>query len=174
MTEKFVVAVVGAPFGVEGFVKIRSLSGETGHLENLQSVTLRQDGKEKTVIVEKCSPHGNAGKSNEAVLLMRFKGYETPEKAKELCGAELVAGREHASPLAPGEFYIEDLKGVSVYSPDGEKIGCLKNIVEGAGELAEIALENGQTRFVPFIEEFFAEIKPEINRITLKNLWILE
>jgi 16S rRNA processing protein RimM len=171
MTEKFVIGLVGAPFGLEGFVKVRPLSGETGHFKNLQYVTIRQDGREKTATIEEISL---TEKPDGAAVLMRFKGYENPEKAKALCGAELIVDRKQASPLAPGEFYIEDLKGVNVYSPDGKIIGRLKNIIEGAGELAEIALENGETRLVPFLKEFFSEINPEINRIELRNLWVLE
>jgi 16S rRNA processing protein RimM len=46
MIEQFVVALVGAPFGVKGFVKTKPLSGELEHLEQLETVVLRRENHE--------------------------------------------------------------------------------------------------------------------------------
>ena len=171
MTERFVIGLIGAPFGIEGFVKIRPLSGEIEHLLKLQSVTIRKEGKETQLIIEESSALG-------PLVIMRFTGFTTPEKAKTLGGAELLADREQASPLGPGEFYIEDLKGLAVYAgnePNKEIIGHITGIVEGGGgELAEIRLCSGEIKLVPFRQDFFPEIDPEKGSVTLQNLWILE
>jgi ribosomal 30S subunit maturation factor RimM len=44
----------------------------------------------------------------------------------------------------------------------------------GGGELAEIKLSLGESRLVPFRQEFFGAISPEKGYVVLKNLWILE
>ena len=172
MTEKFIIGQVGSPFGVKGFVKVRSSSGETAHLLNLCSVIISNDGKERILQIEESAPA--SGKAAETVL-MRFKGIDSPEAAKTLNGAQLLAGRDQAAPLGKGEFYIEDLKGLPVTTENGEIIGSITDIIEGGGgELAEIKLSGGEKRLVPFRKEFFAEISPEKGRIVLQNLWILE
>jgi len=166
MIEKFVVGLIGAPFGVNGFVKIHSCSGEIDHLLKLQSVIVTKDGKERTLQIEESSP---------SPLAMRFAGINTPEAAKALTGAQLLANREQAAPLADGEYYIEDLKGLPVITEDGETIGTITDIIEGgSGELAEIKLHGGEKKLVPFRKEFFDDICPENEKIVLKNLWILE
>ena len=171
MTDKFVIGLVGAPFGVKGFVKVRSLSGEIDHLLELKSVIVSKDEKERELQIEESAPAFPA-------VLMRFAGIDSPEKAKTLTGAQLLAGREQAAPLNEGEFYIEDLKGLAVVAETGETIGRLTDIIEGGGgELAEIELSGdrqGEKRLVPFRREFFSEISPENGRLALKNLWILE
>jgi 16S rRNA processing protein RimM len=168
MTEKFIIGLVGAPFGIKGFVKVHPLSGETGHLLKLQSVVVNKDGKERLLQIEESSPSPPA-------VLMRFAGIDSPEAAKTLNGAQLIAGREQAAPLKDGEFYIEDLKGLPVLTENGETIGHITDIIEGGGgELAEIELTNGGKRLVPFRREFFSEISPKEGRIVLQNLWILE
>ena len=169
MTEKFIIGLVGAPFGVKGFVKIRSCSGEIDHLLKLQSVIVSKDGKERLLQIEESSPL-------PPIVLMRFAGINSPETAKTLNGAQLLAGREQAVPLGEGEFYIEDLKGLPIITESGETIGCVIDIIEGGGgELAEIKLiTSGEKRLIPFRKEFFKEISPKKGRIVLQNLWVLE
>jgi 16S rRNA processing protein RimM len=106
---------------------------------------------------------------------MKFKGIDSPEAAKLLSGAEIVADRAHAAPLKPGEFYIEDLKGLEVADETGEILGTIADIVEGGGgELAELKLNTGETKLVPFRNEFFGKISLEDNRAILLEKWILE
>jgi 16S rRNA processing protein RimM len=106
---------------------------------------------------------------------MRFAGINSPEAAKALNGAQLLACREQAAPLDDGEFYIEDLKGLQVITEAGETIGCITDIIDGGGgELAEIKLTDGEKRLIPFRKEFFKEICPKKGKVVLQNLWILE
>ncbi|MDR2477848.1 MAG: ribosome maturation factor RimM [Treponema sp.] len=169
MTESFIAAVAGAPFGLKGFIKVRPFSGETAHLLKLQSVTVRQDGRERVLKIAESvlQPPG---------LALRFEGFDSPEAAAGLSGAELLVKREDACPLQDGEFYIEDLKGLAVTAADdGRILGYVTGIIEGGGGfLAELRLPDGVLRLVPFRQEFFTEISPEEGRLILKNLWILE
>jgi 16S rRNA processing protein RimM len=174
MTEKFIIGLVGAPFGVKGFLKIHSCSGEVDHLLKLKSVIVSKDGAEKELQIEESA-------SALPSVLMRFSGIDNPEKAKTLNGAQLIADREQAAPLSEGEFYIEDLKGLTVISladtgaGKGEIIGAITDIIEGGnGELVEIKLSGGEKKLVPFRKEFFPEINPQNGKITLQNTWILE
>ena len=168
MTEKFIIGLVGAPFGVKGFVKAAPCSGEPDHLLKLKSIVVSKDGREQTLQIEEimlASPN----------VLMRFEGIDSPEKAKTLTGSQLIAGRDQAAPLSDGEFYIEDLKGLPVTAENGEAIGVIIDIIEGGGgELAEIKLSNGEKRLVPFRKEFFSVISPQDSKVILKNLWVLE
>jgi len=168
MTDKFIIGLIGAPFGVKGFVKIHPCSGEIEHLLKLQSVTVSKDGEERLLQIEETA-------SAAPAVLMRFAGIDSPEKAKSFAGAQILAGREQAAPLKKGEFYIEDLKGLTVVSEKAETIGRITDIIEGGGgELAEIELADGEKRLVPFRREFFSEISPEKGKVVLQNLWILE
>jgi len=168
MTDKFIIGIAGSPFGVKGFVKVCPLSGEIDHLLKLQSVIVSKDGQERLLKIEEINP----ALPN---VVIRFQGITSPEAAKTLNGAQLLAGRDQAAPLAPGEFYIEDLKGLTVLSDKSEVVGHVLDIIEGGGgELAEIKLISGEIRLVPFRKEFVCEISPEKGKIVLTNLWIVE
>jgi 16S rRNA processing protein RimM len=165
---RFTAGVIGAPFGLEGFVKVKTLSGEIDHLLKLKSVVLRQDGKERVFAVEESAPKA-------PVVVMRFAGFHSPQDAKALAGAELIVSREDAAALKPGEFYVEDLKGLSVLDERLQILGHISAVIEGGGgELAEITLNNGKIKLVPFRKEFFTNIDLENRQVTLSNLWILE
>ena len=163
----FTLGLVGAPFGLEGFVKVRPFSGETGHFSRLETVTLRQGDREKVWDVAEIVPRGD-------FLLLRFKGIDSPEAAASLKGAEIIAGREYAAPLKEGEYYVEDLKGLEVVTAEGGTLGYIADVVEGGGgDLAEIALPSGEKHFVPFRKEFFGDIGLEEGKIVLLEPWIL-
>ena len=173
---EFIAGIVGAPFGLEGFVKVKPLSGEIEHLLKLKTATLRQGGKERVLVVEESAP-------SLPVLVMRFAGFHSPEEAKALAGAELIVSREDAAALKPGEFYVEDLKGLAVLANPTETamgenpriLGHINAIIEGGGgDLAEITLNSGERKLVPFRKEFFSSLDLENRRVTLNNLWILE
>jgi len=171
MTEKFIIGTVGAPFGVNGFVKVRSASGETDHLLKLKSVIINKDGKEQLLQIAESS----CTVKETPAILMRFRGIDNPETAKTLKGAQLMAGRDQAAPLNEGEHYIEDLKKLPVTSEEGELIGHVSDIIEGGGgELVEIkrfimtTQDNYEEKFlVPYRKEFFSEIAPEKGRLIL-------
>ena len=168
MTERFVIGLVGSPFGIKGFLKVHPCSGEIDHLLKLQSVTVAGDGKESLLKIEETA-------AALPSVLIRFEGIDSPEKAKTFTGARLLVGREQAAPLGKGEFYVEDLKGLAVIAETGETIGHITDIIEGGGgDLAEIRLPGGEMKLVPFRKEFFSEINPKEGRVMLRNLWILE
>jgi 16S rRNA processing protein RimM len=99
-------------------------------------------------------PDGDAGGSytvEEAAVsgtgvLLKFNGIDSPEKAKTLAGYELVVDRADAARLGPGEYYVEDLRGLAVAAlrnggnaaPDDpalEVLGRVTDIIEGGGGL---------------------------------------
>ena len=167
--------MIGSPFGLKGFVKIKSLSGETAHIAEQKKLHLKQGNTKKLYDIEGTMPFG-AGDSS--FLLVKFRGFDDPESAKILAGAEIIAERSYAAPLKKDEFYIEDLKGFAVIAESAagsEILGHITDILEGGGgNLAEIKLITGETRLVPFRNEFFGEVSLETQKTILLEKWILE
>jgi 16S rRNA processing protein RimM len=172
---RFVTAIIGQPFGVEGFVRVISLSGEIEHLCSLSTAVLRDKNGEKSYEIETLRQNGK-------LLLVRFKGIGTPEAVKKLSGAELLVSREQAAPLGEGEFYIEDLKGLNLvpgiaFPPliAGQPLGIITGIIEGGGGmLVEARLNSGETKLIPFRKEFIGEISLEHRTAELLCPWILD
>jgi 16S rRNA processing protein RimM len=181
LTDRFVAGVLGAPFGLDGFVKFRSFSGETAHLERLASMTLCKNGAESVLSVEEIQSRKERGKSSGEGIV-RFAGFDTPEKAKALGGSEIIVSRKDAAPLKKGEYYIEDLKGLALVA-DGKtseaEFGVITGVYEGGnGSLLEVQLganpDDGETRLVPFRDEFVGEVSLKKGTVVLRAPWVLE
>ncbi|GMO47720.1 MAG: hypothetical protein Ta2B_29910 [Termitinemataceae bacterium] len=179
MTEVFfTVAVIGQPFALDGFLKLRSLSGESEHLLKLSNLSVdlcmpQRSGSAKcsetrTVKVECIKESG-------ANLLIKFKNIDTFDDAKKLAGMELLVKRENGAKLRQNEFYIKDLKGLCVVDGQKNALGKISDVVEGGnGSLIEIELLNGEKKFAPFRKEFFGEISIKRQEAQLIAPWVLE
>ncbi len=165
--DSFVAARIGAPFGLKGQLKAASLSGETEHLKTLDRVFLRKDGQTRSYDIE-------AAEDVFGGLLIKFRGIDTPEQAGSLRGAEFLVERSQAAVLTEDEYYIADLRGLDVVL-NGQAIGVVNDVIDGGGgQLVELCLLNGDTRLVPFRNEFFGEIDLAGKKATLLVDWILE
>jgi len=198
LTETFVAARIGAPFGLDGRVKVESLSGEAEHILSLKTIRIQKDtqrrtsGTPDTAGMRDAPAEGSAQPplaeyaveaAYESPLSLKLRGIDSPEAARALKGALIVVPRSQAAPLKPGEVYIEDLKGLEVVAEE-RLLGRITDIVEGGGGLlAEVELAGGlpghyqwtgEKRLVPFRDEFFGPVQPETGRVELKNTWILE
>ena len=166
---------VRGTFGLEGFVKIESCSGEYEHFLNLKEIKLQLPSKgtetqppELFYQVEEC-----VVRNTDALLKLR--GIDSPEAAKKLHGADILVPRDMACPLERGEFYINDLCNSDlVYK--GNSVGTIADVVEGGGglllEVSEAA--TGRTVYIPFRSQFIGKINIPAKQIELMHRWILE
>ncbi len=172
-----VTGFVRSSHGLDGFVKVESASGETSHIARLDSVYLRMAGSEDVREFEIESLE-----EIDRGLLIKFRGIDSPERAKALSGAELLVSRDMACPLSPGEAYVSDLcQCVLVYQ--GTVVGVITGVMEGgAGDLLEVTLSDGSepplgrgnTRYVPFRKEFVGAVDVKNKTVELMHRWILE
>jgi len=169
MKDTLAVALVQSPWKLKGDCKLRSLSGEWDHIYALegQEVDLSrvdQRLKKRVEHVYFVEPH----------TLIKFAGIDTPEAARALAGMEILLPRAKAAKLEADEYFIADLIDCFVYYGD-EKKGRVKSVWEsGASMMLELALEDGSSAHVPFLNQFIDSVDPEALRITLKVEWILE
>ena len=166
---------VRGTFGLEGFLKIESCSGEYEHFLNFKEIKLQLPSKGTET-----QPPGLFYQVEECVVrnadaLLKLRGIDSPEAAKKLHGAEILVPRDMACPLERGEFYINDLCNANlVYK--GNSVGTIADVVEGGGgsllELSEAA--TGRTVYIPFRSQFIGKINIPAKQVELMHRWILE
>lgn len=167
MSRELAAGVVRTSFGVLGEVKIHSFSGEVEHLKDLKMVTLRGGQTEKNMTVESSRLAGG-------MLVMKFKGVDSPEAAKLLAGLEIWIDRSQAAPLKKNEFYMTDLIGCKLVDDSGER-GTVTGYLEGgATELLEVQKPDGSQVVVPFMDKYLGKVDVEQKTIELRLDWILE
>lgn len=160
------VGIIRTSHGVRGYLKVKSLSGETAHFFHMKKVNVRTDKKEKEYGVEDVKPYKDG-------VLLKLEGVDTPEKGKSLAGAEIWVEREAAAPCAEDEFYISDLHGARLIYK-GKNIGRVVSVGEsGLYDLLEVDTGSG-TRLVPFSERYIGTVDLENGTIELLDDEIFE
>lgn len=166
---------VRGTFGLEGFIKIESCSGEYEYFFNLKEVMLQFPCKETEIRHSQVSYQVDECIVRSADALLKLRGIDSPEAAKKLHGADILVPRDMACPLERGEFYINDLCNSDlVYK--GNSVGTIADVVEGGGgfllEVSEAA--TGRTVYVPFRSQFIGKIDIPAKQVELMHRWILE
>lgn len=155
-------ATVGRTHGVEGFLRLVSLSGETRHLRRLSScVLVTKEKKELDVEIESV-------KSLADSLLVRFRGYETPEKARLLSGSVMYIDRKDAPKLRKGEVYVADLFGLSVEC-EKSVVGKVEFVSDGAQAMfLNVRRNDGEMRIIPYLPVYVG--RPDLEKGSIELL----
>ncbi len=160
--DKLVTGIVKRSHGVKGFLRVKSLSGETRHFLNLEAVYIKDGNREIEYNVEAIKIIGGGD------ILLKLEGIDTPEYGKRFIGREILVDREKAAPLGEGEYYIADLYNCAVFF-DNRHVGQVKSVMGGGrGEFLEIMGDEGRVLIIPFDKYFIENVDIE-NKIVIIN-----
>lgn len=145
------VGRVAGAFGVRGEVRISAFTQEPLALARYRDLR-RQDGSPGLTVLSAREARGG--------LVARCKDIETREQADALRGLRLFVPRSALPEPEDDEFYLADLVGLVVETPDGAVLGRVKSVQDfGAGDILEIApAEGGPTWYLPFTREAAPEV----------------
>ena len=149
-------------WGIKGQVRFLSFNGESEIYPKLQC--LYDEGAEHSCLeIEAVKRHGR-------YWLLKFKGYETPERAKELRGKTLGLDRSDLPKPRKGEIYVNDLEGLEVRAANGNIVGEIVGFLRvGDHEVMRIQRESQDEALVPYQDEFVEKTDLEAGVITLKD-----
>jgi 16S rRNA processing protein RimM len=144
------MAVIGAPHGVKGEVRVKTFTGDPlalGDYGPLRSA----DGRTFTVA---------AIRPAKTVVVVRFREIANREAAEAVTGTELFIDRAALpNDLDDDEFYHADLIGLVVRDETGSSIGKVAAIQNfGGGDIVEVALAGRRTVMIPFTLAAIPEI----------------
>lgn len=117
------LGLVTAPFGVKGWVKVRSDTDPDERLFAYDSLCLRRRGICRSLRIESTGRSGGQ-------LTAKFAGIDDRDAAAGLAGSELCVPRAALPPEGPGEYYRTDLIGCRVVDLAGRDLGVLDHFVE--------------------------------------------
>lgn len=118
------IGKVGATYGVHGWLKIRAFTEIGADILNYPSWYLsNHNANDHTVVhVEDGRIHGNG-------IIVKLKGYDSPEKARTLTGKSIVIERSELPQLKEKEYYWSDLEGLNVINKNGDMIGKVMYLI---------------------------------------------
>lgn len=136
------MAVIGAPHGVKGEVRVKTFTGDPMALGDYGPL---RDAEGRIYTLAAIRPAKN-------VVVARFREIATREAAEEATGRALFIDRV-ALPddLEDDEFYQADLVGLGVRDEAGTRIGTVAAVHNfGGGDILEVALTGKGTAMIPF------------------------
>lgn len=145
------VGRVAGAFGVRGEVRITSFTADPLALLDYRDLR-REDGSPGLTLL--------SGRPAKGGVVVRAGEVETREQAEALRGLRLYIPRDILPEPDEDEFYVTDLIGLAVETPEGELLGRVKNVQDfGAGDLLEVEPPEGASWYLPFTREAVPEVR---------------
>lgn len=151
---KVALAAVAGAHGIKGELRLKLFSKSIESLSRHEKLFVG-DVERRLLSIR------DAGKGTVA----RFEGVTDRSGAEALRGSLVEIDRGALPALEEGEYYHADLIGLSAIDRDGNPVGIVAGVENyGAGDLLEIAREDGKTALIPF-RNGIADL--EVDRIVL-------
>ena len=152
-------ALMGAEIVVEdGEFRIMPQTDHPERYAKMKKITL-DNGREFTVV---------SLRQHKNVYLMKVGGIDTMDDAETLRGRTIVLRPDELPPLPEGQFYVRDIIGFAVVTPEGEPVGTLKDVISpGSTDVFVIAPPQGEEILVAAIGENIRKIDWETKQIVV-------
>lgn len=145
------VARVAGAFGVKGEVRLTAFTADPMTLLEYRDLRRENGAPGLTLVTARPTKGGIVGRAEEV---------QTREQAEALRGLRLYIPRERLpAPDDEDEYYLVDLIGLSVVTPQGESLGVVRSVHDfGAGDLLEIQPPTGVSWWLPFTREAVPQV----------------
>lgn len=147
--DELLLGKITSVFGIKGWVKVYSYTDPMENLLDYSEWVLRHQGQALSV---KKTDGRRQGKG----LVAKLEGYDTPEAARLLAGAEIRLPQSQLPALPEGEYYWSQLIGLDVFNQQGQWYGCVDYLMEtGANDVLVVKPVKGsldrQERLIPWL-----------------------
>lgn len=149
---QILVGKVAGAFGVKGELRLTAYTGDP--MAMLAYGPLRRADGSIALTLRK-------GRPVKGAVVVEAREVTTREEAQALRGLRLHIERSALPAPDEDEFYLADLMGLAVVSPQGERLGTVKSVANfGAGDLLEIAPGRpGASWWIPFTRTTVPEVR---------------
>ncbi|MER3419447.1 MAG: 16S rRNA processing protein RimM [Chloroflexota bacterium] len=137
------------PWGLRGDVKVESLTDFPERFA--PGSTLWVAGERRTV-------EGSRWRGDTVYL--KLSGVNSPDEAERVRGSLLEVPESERRPLPEGEYYEDELLGLTVRTAEGETLGRVTELLNpGPNNVLVVRGERGEV-LIPFIEDVIRRVDP--------------
>ena len=157
------IGKVVAAHGLQGTLKIVSLSDFDERFDALEWVFLQVEGREparyKVVDVRFSSRY----------VLLKLDGLTRREQAEELREAELLVPESERWPLPPNRYYVSELIGLQAVGLDETMLGSVTDVIcSGAQDILVVDGPHGEL-LIPIVDEWVSEVDIAAGEVRIVN-----
>jgi len=154
-----VLGRIGAPFGVQGWVKVNSYTDPPEGVAGYGSWELVRAGHTERRVVLDWKRAGRA-------VAVRLEGVDSRDAAQALTGCDVQVDRAELAPTAPGEYYWHDLVGLEAHNRDGAPLGRVEAVLDMPAH-PMLVLAGERERLVPLVPQRLVAVDLGAGRVTL-------
>jgi len=151
------LGIVGAPFGVRGWVKLRSYTEPPDRLLEHRSLQLCIGGVWRAYRIETSGRSGGQ-------LTVKLIGVVDRDEAQKLRGAAVGVPRSELPERSDKDFYRADLIGCEVVNLKGVRLGVVQHFVEIPAH-ALMVVRGDQEYWVPAVPQHLRRVDLQARRV---------
>jgi 16S rRNA processing protein RimM len=153
------LGVVGAPFGVRGWIKLRSHTDPPERLLDHRSLRIGRGSVWRDYRVEARGRSGGA-------LTVKLVGVEDRDQAQALRGAEVCVPRSELPPRDDKDFYRADLIGCEVVNLEGLDLGVVVHFIETPAQVLMV-VRGAQEFWIPAVPQHLRRVDLRERRVVV-------
>jgi 16S rRNA processing protein RimM len=150
---------VGAPFGVRGWIKVRSYTDPPERIFEHRTPQVRQNGVIRSFRIEATGRSGGQ-------LTAKFAGVADRDQAQALRGAAICVPRSELPERNEKDFYRADLIGCEVVNLKGERLGVVQHFLETPAQVLMV-VRGEQEFWVPAVPQHLRRIDLQARQVTV-------
>jgi 16S rRNA processing protein RimM len=150
---------VGAPFGVRGWIKLRSHTDPPERLLEHRQLHIGQGTAWQSYRIEASGRSGGA-------LTVKLAGIEDRDQAQALRGAQVCVPRSELPQRDDRDFYRADLIGCEVVNLDGASLGNVQHFIESPAQVLMVV--RGTREFwIPAVPQHLRRVDLQARRVVV-------
>jgi 16S rRNA processing protein RimM len=153
------LGAIGAPFGVRGWVKLRSYTDPPERLLEHECLQLDRNGIWETYKVEASGRSGGQ-------LTAKLAGIDDRDRARALRGARICVPRAELPEREALDFYRADLIGCEVVNLLGARLGVVQYFVETPAH-ALMVVRGTQEFWVPAVPQHLRRVDLKARQVVV-------
>lgn len=154
--------IVGA-FGVTGELKLEPFTDFPERFSKLNEVYVGSQYKRHELVSSHRRLHGRT-----SFVLLRLKTVSTREQAQTLRGCEVWIPRSQAIRLPEGQYYADQIIGLSVETNTGVGLGVVEDVLTTGANDVYVVRNATEEVLVPAIRDVIQEIDVQNGKITIQ------
>jgi 16S rRNA processing protein RimM len=137
--------------GISGELRVKFFENKQIEFPRLISLFIGEEGDVREYKIEAIAARGRA-------YHIKLAGVDSLPAADRLAGRDIFIPEELVKPLAGGQYYVFQLKGCAVLTPQGEKIGTVADVQSTGSSVLLVVDSEGKEVLIPFHAEICTEV----------------
>ena len=155
-----VMARVGAPFGIKGWLKLQVFTHSPDSLDAYASWLLNCPTGWEEFELEDFAV-------NVKGVVAKLKGCDDRTAAEKLVKREIGIPRDALEKTGDGEVFWFDLIGCDVVNTAGNKLGKVETLMETGANDVLVVKQGSEETLIPFIDDVIVKVDREAKQITV-------